>query len=549
ARRDRERRMAGRSDVADLLPDGSTPGRGALGAPARAERCYRALVKAGVVYDHEKPPADGDHTHQPVRTPYEVLVAPRHGTCLDLALVFAAAAASADLDPHLLLTDNPAGGVHALILVRAGGDEPAPSGPEEAAERVRSGPTEPGDWMAVDVSVAAHDYGQAGREPVDWPDAVAAGYRIATGRAWVAVVPAAGSAGRHRPPDHPRLGVLDPAYSAEPVPPGGDRTDLEYRLALIRAEFGVVGFRRRWEYDDLLEVMRSSRPEDGVNVVLLHGDGGAGKTRLAAELAAVLGRDRSRPWQAGWLPGRLRSDRDGSAERLAWLARTRSPLLVGIDYAEGRIAEVETAITALAGRGDGPTWIVLTARRHGRWFDDLAETSQAAGRFFPWPVERRLRDPGALVDRAAAAFAATMAAGDPPPRSAPSGERWTTLDLVMIGWLAAHDPAAEAPTSRTDLYDQVLRHEHRLWSKIWADNNGNQPAEADVAGMRVAAAALSLAAPATIGPKRSFGWWGISAWSRGSCRTGGSGSVTSSGRRSGRGIPRWPSAPTRWPIT
>jgi tetratricopeptide (TPR) repeat protein len=50
----------------------------------------------------------------------------------------------------------------------------------------------------------------------------------------------------------------------------------------------------------------------------------------------------------------------------------------------------------------------------------------------------------------------------------PRGIRWTTLDYVLLGWIAAQG-APTLPGSPTELYEQVLGHEENYWSTVYRD--------------------------------------------------------------------------------
>ena len=83
----------------------------------RLRAVYTALADAGIRYAHE-PPSDELDT-QEIRGPAEVLWAPRHATCLDLAVTAAGACRKAGLDPVILLIERGegTGGRHALVGV------------------------------------------------------------------------------------------------------------------------------------------------------------------------------------------------------------------------------------------------------------------------------------------------------------------------------------------------------------------------------------------------------------------------------------------------
>ena len=96
-------------------------------------------------------------------------------------------------------------------------------------------------------------------------------------------------------------------------------------------------------------------------------------------------------------------------------------------------------------------------------------------------------DPVGVYERAVSAL--TAAPVQPPP--IPEGIRWTTLDYVLLGWIAAQG-ARTLPASRGELYEQVLEHEEGYWSTVYHDTvRERQPRRAR---LRKAAACLSLVA-------------------------------------------------------
>jgi hypothetical protein len=470
---------------------------------------YDRFAGARIGYDLE--PAGGRAGHQPVRPPFEVLVAPRHGTCLDLCLVFSAACLRVGLHPVILVVRGEAAD-HAVVAVWVGADHgEIPRPPAFPIERdaflreLRSQVDQPGHWAVVDISEAVSGFPGPNDEPAPLAHAVERGAGWAGEHEWVSIAdigagfdpgvwspsltvsyhPAsAGPWGASNP-------VLQPPYRA-PVPPNGDRGDLGFRLSLIRAEHDVVPFRPRPRYQQFLTEMRAlvSGREPALTVVHLHGVGGAGKTRLVSQLAKVLAAER---WHTGWLIDPLHAGIAENRRRLTWLATTRSPLLVGIDYAEGRRAEVEHAVEQLGSRRDGPTWLILTSRQPGQWFKDL-ERRYAGHVYRPVDLGARPENPGRFLSQAAAAIAdhldldAPRAVPPLPPRHA----EWTTLDLVMWAFLAVHDPGRAVPRSQPDLYDEILEHESRYWGEVWAQHTNRKPGDHDQRLLRTAAAAVTL---------------------------------------------------------
>jgi hypothetical protein len=105
--------------------------------------------------------------------------------------------------------------------------------------------------------------------------------------------------------------------------------------------------------------------DDEVDVRLLHGLSGMGKTRLGIELVERL---RGRSWDAGLLPGEAEhAPEEAFSDRVAG----NQPLLVVIDYAETR-EQVLVRLLKIAHRHRLPKLrILLLARSPGSWWERL----------------------------------------------------------------------------------------------------------------------------------------------------------------------------------
>lgn len=104
---------------------------------------------------------------------------------------------------------------------------------------------------------------------------------------------------------------------------------------LLAAQDEIVRFDH--EREDFLAKMRNwaSRPND-LSMRLLYGPGGMGKTRIALELARQL---RQCGWLSIWLSSKPPEDWVESWKHIL-LTRREKPLLLVIDYADARLAEV-----------------------------------------------------------------------------------------------------------------------------------------------------------------------------------------------------------------
>ncbi|MFE4633979.1 tetratricopeptide repeat protein [Streptomyces sp. NPDC056773] len=136
--------------------------------------------------------------------------------------------------------------------------------------------------------------------------------------------------------------------------------------ALLRARRKVVPFRGRTSVIDDLTAWST---EAGFGALLLHGPGGQGKTRLAQHFADTL---TAEGWSSLWLRP------DTSLDALAVLSHATVPLLVVVDYAETRTAQLTALLEAAARQGvvSGSAFkLLLLARTPGDWWPALQAAS------------------------------------------------------------------------------------------------------------------------------------------------------------------------------
>jgi Tetratricopeptide repeat len=489
------------------------PGPSNESLQVRAKDVYERIAAHGIGYAHERPFAtslahDGDGGHAPlqeIRSPHEVFWAPQHATCLDLAVVLAAAYMVAGLCPMIVIVSPPDPSVprHALVAVRIAGagangrsrvarvvGEP-PEGLADAVQERLDGP--PRDMLVIDPNGLARSLGTA---PVvgtsaTFAQAIAAGAGYLTGGAWqwAVGIEVGTDTVPYQPPDHPEVEPLREPYR--------DPRTAESALRRLRAEYQLVPFQARDEVTVLLDFCRgiAAGRRDGkpTGLAIVHAVGGAGKTRLALELAERLRRE-------GWYAGPLRE----SAEP-GWLTHVQSPALVVVDYADARVAETQGLLRVLKQRTGPPAVVLMTARAataetplgdaEADWLREVLDSLTADAHPY-------LRDIIALPEqhpRGRDVFAATRdrlnpagANGDGAlPRPIP-GVRWTTLDLVLLGCLAA-EGTRELPSTPETLYGEVLGHERKYWAEAYIDlaNEGSAPSDL----LLLAAACLTLLSP------------------------------------------------------
>ena len=506
--------------LAELLPNLPTRGQSwSRDRMGKLAAVYATFAAAEIGYDHEPLSSMGEA--QAIRAPDEILWLPRRGTCLDLAITFAGACLHAGLHPLLVICDAAAGGsTHALVVVWLGGDWPGvggdrdypvpgpPQHPIELTEPprwpnggVRTTVDGHGAWVGVDIARVANGF--AGPS---------ASFADALSSAGVILTDAAGpnqtwrwgfgiDVGRHhRPstalamPHRPAVAPLDAPYQHRDSVGEGP-------LAQLRARTQTVPFVDRGELDLLRDWCQAPDPQTAgagetsqldaaappMRIAVVEGVGGAGKTRLAAQLASQVAKH---GWYAGFLSHPL-----PAPESVAWLARIVSPVLVVIDYVEAVITEQLVALVKALATRSARTVLVFTARSRGAWWDELDRQLTQAGIprsvFADLVLDRRHPHPERLFSKAYRRFTATpdtASIDEPPP---PPGGAWTTLDLVMHAWLAAH-VGANLPASHAQLYEAIIGRELAHWAHTITSRGNPQPAEQT---LRTAAAVVSLLCP------------------------------------------------------
>jgi hypothetical protein len=468
--------------------------------PARGSRLgrlravWQALRDAGATYAGER--HGSGPAGQWIRAPGEVLAAPGNGTCLDLALVLAGACEHAGLPSAVIVVDPPETGTarHAVVAVVIGDRWPDGIGPgavwaqrpqalaEQLGEQWGGDLSTAGDVVAVDPNGLARAAGSAPAAGLDasLEEAAQAGWwYLAGGRwTWVLGVPAGWRDDAYRPAPVPAVRPLREIYRAPDT--------AESTLRLLRAEYQLTPFQSRDELTVLHDFCERVAAGDRTGIAVVHGAGGAGKTRLALELAERLRAD-------GWYAGPLRERiAEADAASRTWLAEVRAPLLVVVDYADARTEETISLLQVLAGRAGPPAVVLLASRSvEGDWLTAVLGgqiTDAHAHALDVLELPDTHPRPGDIYRRTFHA----IADGQPPALPSDGSVLWTTLDLVLLGWLAAHG-ARKLPTTPAALYDEVLEHEQRYWAKAYQDLTGRRRGHRGV--LAPAAAVLSLLSP------------------------------------------------------
>ncbi|WP_158102600.1 tetratricopeptide repeat protein [Lentzea kentuckyensis] len=233
--------------------------------------------------------------------------------------------------------------------------------------------------------------------------------------------------------------------------------------ALLQAEYRVVGFD---EVDDHLSRLKAwLNGSDTVDLRLITGPGGRGKTRLAHELVRFAGR-------TGWTAGLVREDAPPSA--LDQVLAEATPVLLVIDYAEGRASEVTAVVRAVLARTTKARILLLarsvgvlptTVRR-----DKDARIAKLLTKMVVEPVRSLPAGQGARrrwFDQAVRAFTPHLTripTGEVHPPADLDDERYDRmLDVHAAALAAVLDAISGWSSTRTDPLDRVLDHERRYW--------------------------------------------------------------------------------------
>ncbi|MET9794572.1 hypothetical protein [Nocardiopsis alba] len=250
--------------------------------------------------------------------------------------------------------------------------------------------------------------------------------------------------------------------------------------SLLEARRQVVDFHGREE--TMRTLLEWCEDEEPLSAMVVHGPGGQGKTRLAHELTEHLARPDGggRRWATVWLGG------TATVEELAPIENTVAPLLLVVDYAEARTAQL-IRLLQLCDRppGSPPVRLLLLVRTVGEWWEQvntgtdflLADIAQrlALPPLAPHAVERA-REYRSALDQLAQALPAArtprsadwdrVAADLPDPDL--SGPEWATVLSVHMRALAdlldATQPAT-AITVDSAVEGRVLAHEFRYWEQ------------------------------------------------------------------------------------
>ncbi|QXQ12635.1 AAA family ATPase [Skermania piniformis] len=247
---------------------------------------------------------------------------------------------------------------------------------------------------------------------------------------------------------------------------------------LLRADAEVLEFAGRESELDTLETWcADSEP----SVLLLHGQGGQGKTRLARAFADQL---RRRGWRCGLTP----ADPGGLARLLdriditMGLTETTTPTLIMVDYAEAQrpgIADADDPLVRLIERAPRTARFLLIARSAGLWFEELTDQVGYPRRLLPLlplpepPKARAVRYTGAVhafaeqlpnIDGYRGTDWATLATSVDAP-TALADTRFDHLLTLYERALVDLLQAGPDPVDAAGVQDALLDHERRYWRR------------------------------------------------------------------------------------
>ncbi|MGW3352965.1 tetratricopeptide repeat protein [Nonomuraea rubra] len=299
-------------------------------------------------------------------------------------------------------------------------------------------------------------------------------HQRATGSGFARIYQAAGNMVIHDGGEPYRL-ALWPAPAAAP-PPEQARARPS---GLLQAANGLIAFTGR---RDLLDDLRRWRDGPGLEVRLIHGAGGQGKTRLAHEVA--------RAWrQDGWVVLAARHRRDRSVPEpfvVPDLARAAG-LLVVVDYAERWDTADVLSLLADTRVGTGPpVRVLLLARPAGTWWQGLAYRIERDVHLTPGRTELGPLEDGPGVTRAGLfeaardRFAELLGipdAGnvDPPPawNRHEAYRLVLTVHMAALAAVLAYDRGDPPPADPATVSAFLLARERDHWEAMSAPSRDN----------------------------------------------------------------------------
>jgi tetratricopeptide (TPR) repeat protein len=237
---------------------------------------------------------------------------------------------------------------------------------------------------------------------------------------------------------------------------------------------------REQEIERALRWMREpAGGERDHRVMIIHGPGGAGKTRLAAE---ILHRATDEGWVAGFLSGNLRTYPDWPT-----LVGPSTPTMIAVDYAEARYDDLRVLFEdpPIGHRGDAPLRLILVIREGipagQSWIERLAHERRLPDRgrelldesvLTVLSLERSLQNITDRGDLWAAAYAtyATDTVPTPDYLEDEIFERPLFILLDAFRVFSQEGDSKETPTTAS-LMQAILGHEREYWRRSLSERD------------------------------------------------------------------------------
>jgi len=292
----------------------------------------------------------------------------------------------------------------------------------------------------------------------------------------------------------------------------------ENLLEALQAPYRLVEFvgQAHCALRDEISAALSDLASDHSRAWVLWGPGGAGKTRMAVEVALALG------WQAFFIPA---SPLVAWASHLPIWSRPDRPTLLIVDYAEQRPADelqtVAQAIREAAPERAAPLALLLLMRPNpreaaaGHVTDALDE---AKIRWHDWMVPSvDTNDRQAIFQQTRARFRTALVPPDAPPEVdyAPHELPATPLALIALAVLASHGHRVAQSQSEIDVLEALWNQwELPRWKRTLVAQGGKDLLQTPEV-WREAQAHIELAlAAATLGrrflaPEMVANWWEV----------------------------------------
>lgn len=272
-----------------------------------------------------------------------------------------------------------------------------------------------------------------------------------------------------------------PVYRFEPFPlqprPVDIRRAQQQPSRLLAAESRVVPFTGRDEELARLATWRDD-PTPGTSVLLIHGPGGQGKTRVAAQFATDSDR-------LGWTVWAGHHVSDPTAQLAVVPGETGSALVVVVDYAERWPADdLQLLLQNPVLRRPQRSRVLLVSRPAESWWPALRhrlnKADVAVGGTIALPSLAPTADGRrAIFDIARDQFAAVfgvLAKGIEPAGDLVGSGFELAITLHMAALVAVHARGGASPSDPVSLSAYLLDREHDYWQSLYDhDENVTTP--------------------------------------------------------------------------